>query len=210
MYPSGVDPARTSLPRTLLLRVARLVSGLTRLPLLAVPLFLLVGAAEAGGAGLLWALFCLLLTSGLSLAYLSYLTRSGKVGDPRRIGREERVKPLRFVAGLHAGAFVLVALLAAPISLRAVLLSYALSTAAFALVTPFLSLSLHAAGVAGALVCLLFVFGAWGLLFAPVLPLVWWARASLGRHTSTELAVGTLVGGGLTWAAFLSTVGLVS
>ena len=185
-----------------LARIARLASAATRLPLMAVPLFLLVGAASAGWGGLLWALLCLLLTSGLSLAYLAYLTRSGRVRDPRKIPQEERVRPLRVVAGLHAAAFVLVALLGAPEELRAVLLSYALATAAFALLAPLVNLSLHAAGVAGALVCLILVLGAWGALFAPVLPLVWWARTALGRHTNLELALGTLVGGVLTWVSF--------
>jgi hypothetical protein len=187
-----VDPART----------ARLVSDATRLPLLAVPLFLLVGAATAGWEGVLWALLCLFLTSGLSLAYLAYLTRSGKVRDPGKILQEERVRPLWVVAGLHVGAWALVTLLGAPAPLRAVLLSYALATAAFALLTPLLKLSLHTAGVAGASVCLTFVFGAWGALFAPVLPLVWWARTVLSRHSTLELALGTLLGGGLTWIAF--------
>jgi hypothetical protein len=183
-------------------RAARLVSGVTRLPLLAVPLFLLVGAASAGWGGLLWALLCLSLTSGLSLAYLAYLARSGKVLDPRKIPQEERIRPLWIVAGLHAGAWTLVTILGAPPPLRAVLLSYTLATAAFAFLTPLLKLSLHAAGVAGASVCLAYVFGAWGVIFAPVLPLVWWARRVLGHHTLLELALGTLAGGGLTWLAF--------
>ena len=172
---------------------------------MAVPLFSLVGAASDGWSGLLWAFLCLLITSGLSLAYLAYLTRSGRVRDPRKIPQRERVRPLRVVAALHAGAFLLVALLGAPVPLRAVLLSYALSTAAFALLAPFVNLSLHAAGVAGALVCLILVFGLPGALFAPVLPLVWWARVRLGRHTHPELALGALVGGGLTWISFAAT-----
>ena len=188
-----------------LTHVARLVSGATRLPLMAVPLFCLVGAASAGWTGLLWALLCVLLTSGLSLAYLDYLTRAGRVRDPRKIPQEERVKPLRVVASLHAGAFVLAAFLGAPVPLRAVLLSYTLATAAFAALAPFVNLSLHTAGVAGTLVCLLFVFGLPGALFAPVLPLVWWARVKLGRHTYPELVLGALVGGGLTWVAFTVT-----
>jgi hypothetical protein len=170
-----------------------------------VPLFFLVGAASTGRTGLLWALLCVLLTSGLSLVYLAYLTRAGRVRDPRKIPQEERVKPLRVVAGLHAGAFLLVVLLGAPVFLRAVLLSYALATAAFALLAPFVNLSLHAAGVAGTLVCLILVFGLPGALFAPVLPLVWWARVRLGRHTHLELVLGALVGGGLTWGAFAVT-----
>jgi hypothetical protein len=181
--------------------IARLVSDATRLPLLAVPLFLLIGAA-AGWRGILWALLCLLLTSGLSLAYLAYLARFGRVGDPRKISQKERIRPLWVVGGLHAGAWLLITLLGAPAPFGAILLSYALATAAFALLTPLLKLSLHTGGVSGTLVCLAYVFGGWVMLFAPMLPAVWWARRALGRHSHPELGIGALVGAGLTWLAF--------
>ncbi|MFL6033218.1 MAG: hypothetical protein ACJ73Y_10660 [Rubrobacteraceae bacterium] len=181
---------------------AQLISAATRLPLLAAPLFLAVGAQAAGWRGLLWGLLCLFLTSGLSLAYLAYLARSGKVRDPRSIPQAERVRPLRVVAGLHAAAFVIVSLLGAPAPLRAALLSYALATLLFALLTPVTNLSLHAAGVSGAAVCLVHVFGAWGLPALLLVPIVWWARTVLGRHTPAELALGVLVGGGATLVAF--------
>jgi hypothetical protein len=181
---------------------AALISTATRLPLLAVPLFLAVGAQAAGWRGLLWGLLCLFLTSGLSLVYLAYLARSGKVRDLRSIPQSERVRPLRMVAALHAGAFVIVSLLGAPAPLRAALLSYALATLLFALLTPTTNLSLHAAGVSGTAVCLVYVFGAWGLSALLLVPLVWWARTVLGRHTPAELALGVLVGGGATVVAF--------
>jgi hypothetical protein len=188
-----VSPAR---------KLAELISAVTRLPLLAAPLFLAVGAEATGTRGLLWGLFCLFLTSGLSLVYLLYLARSGKVRDPRSISRVERVRPLRVVAALHVGAFLVVTILGAPAELQAALLSYAFATLAFALLTPFINLSLHAAGISGAAVCLTFVFGAWGLPAVLLVPLVWWARTLLGRHTPQELALGVLVGGGATWVAF--------
>jgi hypothetical protein len=184
------------------LRLAELVSAATRLPLIAVPLFLAVGTEVAGVQGLLWAVLCIFLTSGLSLLYLVYLTRSGKVSDPRAIPRMERLGPLRVVAALHAAAFVLVSLLGGPAELRAALLSYALATLGFVLITPVSNLSLHAAGVSGAAVCLAYVFGAWGLLAFLLLPPVFWARLTLGRHTLGELALGALIGGGGTWISF--------
>ena len=128
--------------------------------------------------------------------------RSGRVADPRKISQGERAGPLWVVAGLHSGGWLFVTLLGAPQELRAVLLSYALATLALALLTPFLKVSLHAAGAAGTLVCLTAVFGPWGLLSAPLLPAVWWARTRLGRHTQPELALGALVGGGGTWLSF--------
>jgi membrane-associated phospholipid phosphatase len=185
-----------------LTKLATLISAATRLPLLAAPLFLAVGARAAGTQGLLWGLVCLFLTSGLSLSYLFYLAGSGKVRDPRSISRVERVRPLRVVAALHVGAFLIVTLLGAPAQLRAALLSYALATLIFAFLTPLTNLSLHAAGVSGAAVCLIYVFGARGLPAVLLVPPVWWARTQLGRHTPTELALGALVGGGATLVAF--------
>ena len=184
------------------LTLAELVSAATRLPFIAAPLFLAVGVEAAGVRGLLWAVLCIFLTSGLSLLYLLYLTRSGKVSDPRAIPRIERVGPLRVVAALHAAAFVIVSLLGGPAELRATLLSYALATFGFVLITPISNLSLHAAGVSGAAVCLVYVFGAWGLLAFLVLPAVFWARIALGRHTPVELALGTIVGSGGTLVSF--------
>lgn len=184
------------------LRLAELVSAATRLPFLAVPLFLAVGAEAVGPRGLLWAVLCVFLTSGLSLLYLVYLARTGKVGDPRSIPRAERVGPLRVVAALHAGAFVIVTLLGGPVELRAALLSYALATLGFVALTPVSNLSLHAAGVSGAAVCLAYVFGTWELFAFLLLPTVFWARLTLGRHTPVELALGVLVGGGATWVSF--------
>src|ERR671917_1143240 len=190
-------------PRTVnRLRLAELISAATRLPVIAVPLFLAVGLEAAGIRGLLWAVLCIFLTSGLSLLYLVYLTRSGKVSDPRAIPRVERIGPLRVVAALHAAAFVVVSLLGGPAELRAALLTYALATLGFVLVTPASNLSLHAAGISGAAVCLVYVFGAWGLPAFALLPPVYWARLALGRHTPVELALGAVVGGGGTWFSF--------
>jgi hypothetical protein len=183
-------------------RIAHLVSAATRLPLLAVPLFLAVGSKAAGTNGLFWALLCITLTSGLSLLYLFHLTRSGKVSDPRSIPRAERVGPLRVVAALHAGAFLIVLASGGPAGLTAALLSYAIATALFAGLTPLINISLHAAGVAGTAVCLVSVFGPWALPAFLLLPVVFWARLELQRHTFPELALGALVGGGGTWAAF--------
>jgi hypothetical protein len=184
------------------LTLAELVSVATRLPLIAVPLFLAVGIEEAGMRGLPWAFLCIFLTSGLSLFYLVYLTRSGKVSDPRAIPRIQRVGPLRVVTALHAAAFVIVSLLGGPPDLRAALLSYTLATLGFVLITPVSNPSLHTAGVSGTAVCLVYVFGAWGLPAFALLPPVLWARLTLGRHTLAELVLGALLGGGGTWVSF--------
>jgi hypothetical protein len=202
MWPGGGCRCRILRAVSLAPKLAQSVSAATRLPLLAVPLFAAVGFGVAGVGGLLWAVLCASLTSGLSLLYLAYLTRSGAVRDPRSIPRAERVGPLRVVAALHAGAFLLVYGLGGPAQLTAALLSYAIATLLFALLTPLINLSLHAAGAAGTAVCLASVFGPWGATAFGLLPAVFWARLRLGRHTVPELVFGAIVGGGGTWLAF--------
>lgn len=184
-------------------RTAEFVSDATRLPQIAVLLFLLVGVAVGGAGGLAWALLCVFLTSGLSLVYLYFLVKSGRVGDAKKISRAERVGPLRVVAGLYIFAFILVSLLGGPPELRAMLLSFAGATVLLALFTPFTNPSLHTAGMAGTTVAVSFVFGWWGLVAALFIVPVWWSRYVLGRHTSFELALGVATGGLTTLLAFL-------
>ncbi|MCA3749081.1 MAG: hypothetical protein IN808_08090 [Rubrobacter sp.] len=183
-------------------RLAELISSVTRLPVLATLLFFAVGWEAGGPGGLLWALLCVLLTTGLSLLYLYHLVRTGRVRDPRRILRSERIGPLRVVAALYVAAFLLVTVLGGPAPLQAMLLAFALATVLLAAATPLTNPSLHTAGVSGAAICVSYVFGAWGVPVALLIPPVWWARSTLQRHTPLELALGMLVGTGATWAAF--------
>ncbi|MGI8649695.1 MAG: hypothetical protein ACR2KW_04865 [Rubrobacter sp.] len=187
-------------------RLAEFVSDVTRLPQVAVVLFLVVGVAVGGWGGLAWAALCVFLTSGLSLAYLYFLVKTGRVGDPKRIARAERVGPLRVVAGLYIFAFVLVTLLGGPAELRAMLLSFSGATVLLALLAPFTNPSLHTAGMAGMAVSVSFVFGAWGIIAALLVAPVWWARKTLKRHTTFELLLGFSVGGLTTLLAFWTFV----
>ncbi len=183
------------------MNLAEAISNVTRQPILAVPLFLALGSV-AGPDGITWALACLVVTTVLPLLYLLYLHRSGRVEDPSRIARAERTGPLWVVSALWGLGFAVYALLGLPEVLRATFLAYVLVTPVLALLTPYTNPSLHAAGAAWAVVCLTQVFGLAGLLSAVLLPLTWWARTVLKRHTPKELLLGTLVGGLPTLLAF--------
>lgn len=183
-------------------RIARLTSHLTRQPVLAIPIFLVVGTAAAQVRGIAWAAGCLLATTFLPLLYLLYLKRSGRVRDPGHILRAERSGPLWVVTAFWAVAFAGFVSTGLPAELRATLLAYVLVTPVFALLTRYTNPSLHAAGAAWAVVCLVNIYGLWALTASILLPLVWWARIRLGRHSVLELILGTLIGGGLTQLAF--------
>ena len=183
-------------------RIADVTSNITRQPVLAIPVFLVVGIADAQVRGLAWAAGCLLATMALPLLYLLYLKRSNRVRDTRNILRDERNGPLWVVTALWMVAFAMLASAGIPAGLRATLLAYVLVTPAFAILTRYTKPSLHAAGATWTVVCLVNTFGPWALSISLLVPLVWWARITLGRHTLLELVLGTLIGGLLTQLAF--------
>ncbi|PLS87620.1 MAG: hypothetical protein CYG60_00940 [Actinobacteria bacterium] len=183
------------------MRTAEAVSKVTRQPVLAIPLFLALGFAATPN-GIAWALACLVVTTVLPLLYLLYLYRSGRVEDPGRIARGERTGPLWVVSAFWVVAFAAYALLGLPEVLRGAFLAYLFVTPVLALLTPYTNPSLHAAGAAWAAVCLTLAFGPAGLVSVVLLPVTWWARTILKRHTPTELLLGTLVSGVLTLVAF--------
>lgn len=52
----------------------------------------------------------------------------------------------------------------------------------------------HACGISGPLTLLIYFIGRRAIWTAVLLPLVYWSREQLGRHTNKELIAGTLVG----------------
>ena len=198
MKPSGV--------RTTASNVATLVSAFTRQPILAVPVFLATGYAAGASdpaPGLAWATVCLTATTVLPLTYLLYLTRSDSVGDDSNIRRTERTGPLWVVTAFWFVVFILLVLLGLPDALRATFLAYLLVPPAFALLTRYTNPSLHTAGAAWAVVVSANLFGPWGLLVAVLLPITWWSRLVLRRHTPGELLIGTVVSAVFSQLAFV-------
>ncbi|MDN5697106.1 MAG: hypothetical protein L0G70_03930 [Rubrobacter sp.] len=184
-----------------------MISTLTRLPLISIPLFVAVGVAESGSAGILWAVLCLALSGGVSTLYLEHLRRSVRLGDSTRIANGGRLRPLRLIVAQHFIAWGVVTLLGAPFGLGSLMLAYALLTAVLAALEPSEEISLHAAGVCAAAVALAYAFGEWGLAAALLLPPVWWARTVSGRHTSQEVALGAFSGALAALSCFLLTGG---
>ena len=58
----------------------------------------------------------------------------------------------------------------------------------------FTKVSVHAAGIAIFISLCLCIFGTWGIITAPLLPIVIWARHVAGKHTMLQLLLGSAVG----------------
>jgi membrane-associated phospholipid phosphatase len=55
-------------------------------------------------------------------------------------------------------------------------------------------ISIHAMGVAGPTVVLIYAFGPIGAVFATIIPVVMWSRVYLKRHTIGQVVTGALLG----------------
>jgi hypothetical protein len=173
-----------------------IVSTATRLPVISLPVFLVLGisGAESAVSGILWGTLSLLLTTGLSTAYLKYLRRNARLGDPERLSQGGALRPVRVVAVQYLLAWALLTLLGVPFGLGSLVLVYAALVILLAIVVPEEEISLHTAAVCGAAIALTYAFGPLGLLAALLLPPAWWAKIATGRHTPQELTAGALAG----------------
>lgn len=180
----------------MIVRIVWIVSTVTRLPVISVPLFVALGVAGADSvvSGVLWAVLCLLLTAGLSTAYLEYLRRNVRLGDPARLSQGGALRPVRVIAAQYLLAWAILTLLGVPFGLGSMMLVYGMLVTLLAILLPEEEISLHTAAVCGAAVALAHAFGPWGLLAALLLLPTWWSRTATGRHTPPELASGTLAG----------------
>lgn len=105
------------------------------------------------------------------------------------------------IAAFLAGWASLAALREPPV-IAALMLAYAVNTAAFLALSVRWKPSVHASGVTGPATWLALVFGLPALAFFALLAPVLWARLRLRAHTPTELVAGALLAAALTWLQF--------
>ncbi len=108
--------------------------------------------------------------------------------------RKDRNYPLIMVILSYLiGAIVLYAL-NAPLITTILMFSYFSNTLIVFFINLYWKISIHAMGVAGPTVALIYVFGPIGTLFAAIIPVVMWSRVYLKRHTIAQVITGLLLG----------------
>lgn len=150
-----------------------------------------------------WSLADIALAVVLPLVFVVWLVQTGRVSGIELQHRHERAWPYRVAilsATLTAGAsFVF----DAPRELTILLCALAVQTLVLSAVTAWWKISLHTAAIAGIAVVAWHIAGAAGPGIAALVPLVAWARITLGRHTLSQTIAGALVGGLIYAIAFL-------
>ncbi|WP_352419357.1 hypothetical protein [Proteiniborus sp.] len=117
-----------------------------------------------------------------------------KYKDKGRDG-ERKLAFIMGVMGYIIGTIVCI-LFNAPKSLTTIFLSYLLSGVVLTFVNKVVKLkaSGHACGVSGPMTLFIYFVGRKGWYALIMLPIVFWSRIKMGRHTIKELFAGTFVG----------------
>ena len=157
-------------------------------------LYALVAFAEATASGALLFLAVELFAAAAVATYVLLMRRRARVGDFWISARPERLTPALFLLAAFVGLLAALALLDAPKDLLLLTLSMGVASATVAFITLFWKASAHCTVAGHAAAAGLLLLGPLGLIFTLVLPLVLWARISLGAHTALEALAGAAVG----------------
>jgi len=79
------------------------------------------------------------------------------------------------------------------------MVAYAFNTSVMSLITLFLKISIHTAGVTGPMTFLVYVLGwRWGFLYLLVIP-VGGIKLLMREHSISQLAAGAIISAALSW-----------
>lgn len=181
-------------PKSVRVRLARLVSNILAPSTISLPLIILVALYHANNvpAALAYALVTLLFLSIGPLIYIVICVKLGKISDVDVSHRSERVRPFLFgITSVMLGLLALTAL-QGPKPLQTVLIITAASGIIMMFITLWWKISIHASSMGGAATVLTVLYG--GVMFPTflLLVLVSWSRVALRRHTTLQVIAGSL------------------
>ena len=188
-------PASDVPPRTVRTAVARVVSDALQPPVTVGGMLLLSPAASPGWPGTWWygalaVLFVCVLPFGILLA----LVRAGRVVDHDVSERSQRAPVLVMSLACIAAGLGVLALLGAPASVLAMVVALVVGVGVMAIVSLGWKISGHSASAASAAVSLGYLLGPTWWWALALVPLVGWARVTLGAHTLGQVLAGMTVG----------------
>jgi hypothetical protein len=181
-------------PRRTSVWVAQWVSHLASPPLLLLVMATLVAYQERGDHGYYWVTRYILLAAFLPMLYVVRLVRRGEATDIHLPQRQERLRPLLLATAGGLVGFLLLHRGAAPRFLTWLAAAAMVQTGIVLLITLAWKISMHAAAATALAIVAVTLWGIPGVLAVAVLPVVFWARLHLQRHTPAQIVGGALCG----------------
>ncbi len=180
-------------------KLAELVSDAAYAPIISIPVFILINYYLMNlNDFIIITMICIVFTAVLPISLVFWWLR-GKNGKDAEIDmdipeRTDRNYPLLLVILSYAIGVVFLYLLNAPGIVTVLMFCYFSNTLMVFFINLYWKISIHSLGVAGPAAALIYVFGAMGLVYMLIIPLVMWSRVYLKEHTVSQVVMGALLG----------------
>jgi membrane-associated phospholipid phosphatase len=145
-----------------------------------------------------WGISLVFLTIVPALSLLFYIPRRNEQWSSTE--KRQRVMSFVFMAVSYPIGYAILKILHAPPIFEAVMLSYVMVVLGLILVNLFFKASGHAAGVAGPVSALIYLYGLIATPLIALIPLTMWARVKAKGHTLSQTIVGTILSAAITVA----------
>jgi membrane-associated phospholipid phosphatase len=176
-------------------RIANLTSDILNPIVLGLVLIVLFSFAVASGAleAVKWSLILIAVSILPVYLILFYMVRKGKIDNIFTVVREQRTM-IYVVGGICAVVACLVLiLLEAPPELVAAAVAGLSAAVIYLCVNLWWKISLHTAFVSASVVLLVILYGWVAVVSIVLLPLMFWSRVELKRHSPAQVVAGAIL-----------------
>ena len=143
-----------------------------------------------------WGVSLIFLAIVPALSLLFYIPRRNEPWASTE--KRQRVMSFVFMAVSYPIGFVMTKLVQAPAIFEAIMLTYVIVVLGLILVNTFFKASGHAAGVAGPVSAMIYLYGLIAAPLIALIPLTMWARVRAKGHTLSQTIVGALLSAAIT------------
>ena len=149
-----------------------------------------------------WGVSLVFLTIVPALSLLFYIPRRNEAWASTE--KRQRVMSFVFMAVSYPIGYILLQIFHAHPIFEAITLAYVMVVLGLILINIFFKASGHAAGVAGPVSALIFLYGLIATPLIALIPLTMWARVKAKGHTLSQTIVGTILSAAITVAILLA------
>ena len=149
-----------------------------------------------------WGVSLIFLTVVPALSLLFYIPRRNEPWASTE--KRQRVMSFVFMAVSYPIGYALLQILHAPAIFEAITLAYVMVVLGLILINIFFKASGHAAGVAGPVSALIYLYGLIATPLIALIPLTMWARVKAKGHTLSQTIVGTILSAAITIGILLA------
>ncbi len=143
-----------------------------------------------------WGISLIFLTVVPALSLLFYIPRRNEPWASTE--KRQRVMSFVFMAVSYPIGFAIMKLVGAPPIFEAIQLTYVMVVLGLILVNLFFKASGHAAGIAGPVSAMIYLFGLVATPLILLIPITMWARVRTRGHTLMQTVVGALLSAAIT------------